>query len=122
MFDDFDSLLAEADKEIMSAFGNVDVLVQGFDSIRGIFDAEKKIVDLDNGGQISTYSAKLSLITSESSHIGRRTIVEIKFFNGRCEFYRVMHTDDNKDGETMAYLEVGGENMNGQPTKLNIQY
>ncbi|MCY9805530.1 hypothetical protein OTK51_19075 [Vibrio scophthalmi] len=122
MFDDFDSLLAEADKEIMSAFGNVDVLVQGVDTIRGIFDAEQQIATLDNGGKVSTYSARVSLKASEASHLGRRTKVEIKFSNGRSEFYRVMDTEDNKDGEMIAYLKVDGENANAQQPTSTIRY
>lgn len=119
----FDDAISELDNIIMDTFGNVNVTVGGSDPVRAIFDSEPIVARLENGGQVVSYDAKLSLKQSDSSPFLRRVKVRLDFDNGTVEYYRVNQSLDAKDGEVVVTLSVDQEgDDNEAQSKLDVRY
>lgn len=120
---DFDDAISDMDSIIMDSFGNVNVTVDVNDPIRAIFDTESVIARLENGGQVISYDAKLSVKQAESSSLTRRTKVRLDFDDGTVEYYRVNQKLNPKDGEVVVTLSVDQEDDDREEkSKLDVRY
>nr|WP_272926115.1 head-tail joining protein [Vibrio sp. V39_P1S14PM300] len=116
MFDSiFEEAMKKADAAIYETFGNVDVLVNGQEPVRGIFDAEGLVSRLAAGGQVDTQEARLSVRSGDAHHLARRTPITLMLSDGQALHFYIEQRYPQYDGETQFTLS---ERADGQSSTI----
>lgn len=112
----FDDALKRADDEIFAAFGNVNVIVEGYETIRGIFDNPSSISELSGGGHVVSHDAELSLRSVEATHIVRRTKLVLQFSDSTTQKYMVIQPESDGTGHLKVTLSKDDGEKSAKPS------